>query len=452
MATCFDVLGVSSDVSLKDLKRRYFSLIREYPPQSQPEKFKEIRMAYEEATEAVINDVPVFPMPKGKKEKALQEDALREKSNNSEMLHLCEKGMRTYPKNPFFLYHVTRIRLKQSPRSAASYAEKLLNLDKENRHYQMLAATSFIKSNWTKKAKPLFQRVMEKGARNVDFLIAYSEYLEISRKVDAAYQNLKQLISENINQSKDALTSIKNAIPNFFVYATKQRKEEIVGEAIDTILAFIKNSQNILGEHLLGDIAKELDSGMKDAHVDFIPYYSTALNRLYDSASSAQDKSKITGYLGSLTITRLENDKRFPKCVSVLYRAFIMVPAFHPNAVKMDAKLCGIMEREKLLAAKPLLKKEYPELYTKLQPFFRSISTEEKADALKAELVNRYEEYDSKYFPDSKRYYYELFPDEMPDYMIEDDDDDWDDWDDDDDDDDFDREDFMDFFFSHFFH
>ena len=43
----YKVLGLARDVSQNDIKKTYFTLVREFPPEEQPEKFKEIRAAYE---------------------------------------------------------------------------------------------------------------------------------------------------------------------------------------------------------------------------------------------------------------------------------------------------------------------------------------------------------------------------------------------------------------------
>jgi len=44
----YTVLGVERRASLGEIKRAYFKLVREYPPEEQPEKFQEIRNAYEQ--------------------------------------------------------------------------------------------------------------------------------------------------------------------------------------------------------------------------------------------------------------------------------------------------------------------------------------------------------------------------------------------------------------------
>lgn len=43
----YNVLGLEPTATSAEIKRAYFALVREYPPESQPEAFKRIRAAYE---------------------------------------------------------------------------------------------------------------------------------------------------------------------------------------------------------------------------------------------------------------------------------------------------------------------------------------------------------------------------------------------------------------------
>ncbi len=43
----YTVLGLERKAGLADIKRAYFTLVREFPPEEHPERFKEIRNAYE---------------------------------------------------------------------------------------------------------------------------------------------------------------------------------------------------------------------------------------------------------------------------------------------------------------------------------------------------------------------------------------------------------------------
>ena len=42
-----EILGVSVDAEQKDIKKAYFKLVRQFSPEKDPERFQEIRGAYE---------------------------------------------------------------------------------------------------------------------------------------------------------------------------------------------------------------------------------------------------------------------------------------------------------------------------------------------------------------------------------------------------------------------
>jgi curved DNA-binding protein CbpA len=48
MLNPYQILNVSPDASIEEIKKAYFRLVRKYPPETEPEKFKTIRQAYEQ--------------------------------------------------------------------------------------------------------------------------------------------------------------------------------------------------------------------------------------------------------------------------------------------------------------------------------------------------------------------------------------------------------------------
>jgi curved DNA-binding protein CbpA len=47
VASPYEVLGLASDADDEAIRRRYLELVRQYPPEHQPEKFAAVRAAYE---------------------------------------------------------------------------------------------------------------------------------------------------------------------------------------------------------------------------------------------------------------------------------------------------------------------------------------------------------------------------------------------------------------------
>jgi curved DNA-binding protein CbpA len=59
-------LGLVRGASLSEIRRAYFALVRDYPPEQQPEAFKTIRAAYERLRQADVKaetDLFLFQPP-----------------------------------------------------------------------------------------------------------------------------------------------------------------------------------------------------------------------------------------------------------------------------------------------------------------------------------------------------------------------------------------------------
>jgi curved DNA-binding protein CbpA len=62
----YAVLGLVRGASLPEIRRAYFALVRDYPPEEQPEVFKTIRAAYERLRQADVKaetDLFLFQPP-----------------------------------------------------------------------------------------------------------------------------------------------------------------------------------------------------------------------------------------------------------------------------------------------------------------------------------------------------------------------------------------------------
>lgn len=51
----YDVLGVGPEASPDEIRRRYLTLVREFPPEREPERFAQIRAAYDQLRDPVAS-------------------------------------------------------------------------------------------------------------------------------------------------------------------------------------------------------------------------------------------------------------------------------------------------------------------------------------------------------------------------------------------------------------
>lgn len=60
----YEILEIPRNATLKDIKRRYKDLVRTFNPEHNPEKFMEIRAAYEMLTSTEMDAQDTFPIYK----------------------------------------------------------------------------------------------------------------------------------------------------------------------------------------------------------------------------------------------------------------------------------------------------------------------------------------------------------------------------------------------------
>ncbi|MBQ9009671.1 MAG: J domain-containing protein [Clostridia bacterium] len=438
MQTCFELLGVSSSVTQKELKRAYFSQVRLHPPEKDPEAFKKIRVAYEEATQALEIDKPVFATSDNPNENELEKNLqfAFDRGDLDEAYALVRKGNQLYPNNKMFLYQKCRLmRIRNT--NAIKIAEKLVKQDPENRHYQMELALCYMTQGWDKRALDLGKKILAKGVRNTEFITGYIDLLGKRNDDEQIYTILYKLISENECQNTAYLADLTNLGIELVCTAARLEDAERQTAARKALTDFVRGNQDLLGDKPITTICQKLRNRSSNMPKNQANYLGKVMQDLQGLSKDKKETKQLSNIVGEGKLREIMNDRRLPDCVEVLYRAYSMTPDFHPNAVKIDARLCGIAERDKLLACKDILKKEYPDFYSKIVSFLRAISTPQKTEKLKEELMDKYLDYDADYFPGRRRYFFELHPEEKPEWM--DDDDDY--YDDDDDDDFFDFDD-----------
>jgi hypothetical protein len=54
MHNAYETLGVSSDANEAEIRSRYLQLVREFPPDRAPERFAEIRAAFDELRNPIV--------------------------------------------------------------------------------------------------------------------------------------------------------------------------------------------------------------------------------------------------------------------------------------------------------------------------------------------------------------------------------------------------------------
>ena len=106
MGIYYEVLGLKQGASQEEIKRAYFSLVRQYSPEKDPEKFREIREAYEHLKDAEEEQGPVFAEPRESwANQFLKQIQIYQKNGDDlRVRDACEEAWRVFPDEIQFLY------------------------------------------------------------------------------------------------------------------------------------------------------------------------------------------------------------------------------------------------------------------------------------------------------------------------------------------------------------
>ena len=192
--TYYETLGIQKDASRNDVKRAYFTLVKKYPPEKNPEEFKRIRKAYEilyDDSERSVYD-GVINLPEEYADiynagcialkKDYYDDVIGELKAATEerpdLYALSELLGRIYIEN-------------DNSGSAVKIFERLVSIQPENAGYRAKLAESYLKRGFYKKALAEYGGLIIKDKTNAALWAGLCE----AHKTAGNFETAKQMLS-----------------------------------------------------------------------------------------------------------------------------------------------------------------------------------------------------------------------------------------------------------------
>nr|MDE7478708.1 DnaJ domain-containing protein [Lachnospiraceae bacterium] len=238
----YDILGIEENADKKTVKKAYFKLIREYTPEKNPERFQEIRAAYErliEEMEHPANSIRLeFPADDMfAKSMFDQIQQLINEGDYSKALKTAEEGVRYYGEVECFLYMVAKCSILNDKTGKAVKAyEKLEERYPDKLLYKGELARAYYMRGYTNKAYNMFREAYAEGWREYEFLTDYSMCCGNREKFDEGIDVLKTYVNSLSQQEKKKNTAeLMNAYIGMFTMSRTdtQEQEEIIQEIIN---------------------------------------------------------------------------------------------------------------------------------------------------------------------------------------------------------------------------
>lgn len=216
MSTLYEILEINNDATALQIKKGYFAMVRKYPPERFPEKFMEVRNAYEtlsnETTRKEYNllfDMPIFIrqyferaqrfMEEGEFSNAvsiLEElsskcpdiltvqnllgEAYFKNGNTGKAINVFEELVRREPDNAGFAGHLANVYLERGwQKKAISAYKKAIELDKDNISLWAGLSDSYLKNEEYEESRQVLNKALELGG-NEERGILLTIYLKLS--------------------------------------------------------------------------------------------------------------------------------------------------------------------------------------------------------------------------------------------------------------------------------
>lgn len=412
----FEVLGLKPGAGEDEIKRAYFRLVRQYPPEKDPEKFQRIRRAYEilkEGPPAV--DELVFPIPEDPSVRFWVGHAgrLLEEGDEKTAADCLSEALKFDPNDPFLLLNLAKMQLRAgNPRKAAKTAQKLAELKPDFAEAHAIAAVGLHDGSWYKKALPEFRKAYQLGWRDFDFLLNYGD----AAQANGQSQEAEHLRRDLLEKTKWDRTNLDAAI---YLYAVLMMQVSAEKDSLLAVLKeydqFLRSCRRLLKERNPEElIAPFMNACARRPSVLMSHVVYREMDSLFETTEiirNTHHNQDLLEYRRNLLLGALEHDRRL-KDTLWLQLAVMRLETYEDSKLQrfafLDTLLCLMKEGEKSRQMAMMLRQEYPFLVDQMGEtleLFALKDQEGQFQKFKKEYARLSEDYSGGVF-------YERFPEE----------------------------------------
>ncbi len=419
MNTDYRILGLTQGASPEEIKKAYFKMVRLHSPESDPQKFQEIRQAYERLKNAKSKSAgPSFPPLSDplavKMLKQIQK--YRKEKNLTLYRDCCEEAWNRFPKDIHFLYLLIMAQRRcGNTGKAVKNAELLVSKDPDNQWYQMVLAFSYKERGFTQKAFAACKNAYALGCMDTDFLLMYGSACDDNHLYEEGISILMRLVKQDIRWTREDIPKITEAYfglisMNYYGHA------DALFDILDSLCRFIRQYSIYVKEFFTRIVQLIANACTKAAYpskeydcIDeiftFVSNYCSepselkeiqTARELFDFQRVCAD-SRIDDILVSYLELFHDFDEEEDEDEDKMMQKFAIT----------DLQLCMIEQREEILAQADILKHSHPREYEKIAAFIPKLENEPKIHFLKERLLKTYQRL-QPFFYDGQ--FYERYP------------------------------------------
>lgn len=420
MNTDYRILGLNQGASPDEIKKAYFKMVRLHSPESDPEKFQEIRQAYERLKRAKSKpDGPSFPpLSDPLAVKMLKQiQTYRKEKNLTLYRDCCEEAWNRFPNDIHFLYLLIMAQRRcGNTGKAVKNAELLVSKDPENKWYQMALAFSYKERGFTQKAFAACENAYALGCMDTDFLLMYAYACNDNHLYEKGISILMRLVKQDIRWNREDIPKITEAYcglisMNYYGHA------DALFDILDNLYRFLKQYSIYVKEfftrivQLIANACAEVAYPSKEYDcIDQIFTFVTSYCSIPSEVREIQASRELFDF------QRVCADARIDDILVSYLELFHDFDEDEEDEDKMmqkfaitDLQLCMIAQREETLAQAAILRRSHPREYEKIAAFIPKLENESKIQFLKDRLLKTYRRL-QPFFYDGQ--FYERYPKE----------------------------------------
>ena len=417
----YTVLGLPENADEKAIKRAYFKLVRQFSPEKDPERFQEIREAYENLTSGkkdniseLMLEVPDEPYAK-KIIKWMQEAMLA--GDSRRMVKMAEEAISVYGEAEGFLFYLYRgLNMSGKTGKAVKTIEKLVKKFPDKPHYKKELALSYLDRGYYNKALAAFREAYKEGIRDNDFLSAYAINCHSRGEYQEGLERLWELLDNAEKNLKENMMDALEAFAGLFMINSEMNNIQAQPPLIERFCTFIDHASLYMDEYEEDfiQIAGHIMMAQKNYETPDFDGVILIVNKIRSSLSNEKNSVIWEELLKCLHLFNKESDERlsdFTKEACEVMEPDDEEPDFR-RFMQLDIQLRLLEKWPAIKGEFEIVRDEYPDSYKFIKDYIELLDRTNDIDYLREKLLKDYNRYAAYY--DGLTPYYEEYPHRQP--------------------------------------
>ncbi|MCD8330488.1 MAG: DnaJ domain-containing protein [Lachnospiraceae bacterium] len=410
----YAVLGLEPGADAKEIKRAYFRLVKKYSPEKDPERFQEIRRAYEYLSDPRHQGEPenMVELPDDPTAEKLYDwiSQCIDEEDWKRAINTAEQAIHIFGEAEAFLAALADAQrwAGHTGKAARSY-EKLIERYPDKLSYRGDLAMTYRERGYAKKALEAFREAYALGYRDMDFLSSYGDHCGDRGCPEEGEQVIREMIRVGREDLKENLEDVLEG------YA-----RDLLARGDDET-----DWDAYLGEwdDFIGEAAPYMDEYEEEFYVTTMTLLTVLSHAKYKDTEKMQALvRKVRGCFPDSSMEdewnnmesacrwyRLKNDDRFSDVVKQAAEVFSEndLNATERRFAGLDTNLRLL---EVWLEVRPelmLLEKEYPEEYEALRDLVDRMDHVQDVERFRARMLKEYDRLAPQF---DRHLYYEEYP------------------------------------------